>query len=245
MNAFEDIAAKLGDRIMSLAPHLLRNGHRAGPEWRAGSVAGEAGSSLGVHLVGDKAGIWKDFATGQGGDALDLVKATLGKDTAEAMAWARDWLGGNAADIPQQRRSDPPPADFDREDPDRWRYAWRPARPYVGTLGQTYLTGRGLAFDDPQGRVLRFAKRRARKSPADVLEHHPALLALLSDVRTGEACGLVNIYLQADGRDRIRDRKAKTGTGRCSGAAVMLSAIEEPVAGLTVCEGVETGIALH
>jgi hypothetical protein len=38
-------------------------------------------------------------------------------------------------------------------------------------------------------------------------ELQPALLALLSDVRTGEACGIINIFLRSDGSDRLRDKK--------------------------------------
>jgi hypothetical protein len=86
--------------------------------------------------------------------------------------------------------------------------------------------------------------RRARQNPAGELKYHPALLALLRNVRTGEPVGIINVYLQPDGRDRLRDRKAKTVWGRAGGAAVMLSGFDEPTHGLTVCEGVETGIAL-
>ena len=55
-----------------VAKHLLPEGKRVGHEWRCGSVSGEPGSSLGVHLHGDKAGVFCDFATGQSGDLIDL-----------------------------------------------------------------------------------------------------------------------------------------------------------------------------
>jgi hypothetical protein len=42
----------------------------------------------------------------------------------------------------------------------------------------------------------------------------------------------------------LRDAKGKTVTGRAKGAAVMLSAFDEPTGGLALCEGVETGIAI-
>jgi putative DNA primase/helicase len=47
-----------------------------------------------------------------------------------------------------------------------------------------------------------------------------------------------------DGSDRLRDKKGKTVTGRAKDAAVMLSAFDESTAGLVLCEGVETGIAI-
>jgi hypothetical protein len=38
---------------------------------------------------GEKAGFWHDFATGESGDALDLVKAALGIDARKALRWSR------------------------------------------------------------------------------------------------------------------------------------------------------------
>jgi hypothetical protein len=246
MNAAE-LARALADNILALAPDLLHGGHCEGHEWRAGSVAGEAGSSLAVHLSGQKSGVWSDFATGEAGDALDLVCATLGVDMGEAMAWARRWLGidDGAAALPIRSLSTPKAIELEQDQPDRWRHPWGGARPIALSLAEAYLAVRSLRFNDPDGRVLRFAPRRARKNPVDnQLEHRPALLAALSDARTGKQRGLINIYLRADGSDRIRDKKGKTVTSRTQGAAVMLSNFDEPTAGLILCEGVETGIAL-
>jgi DNA primase len=188
--------------------------------------------------------LWADFAGGGGGDALDLVRAVLGLDMLDALIWARRWLGIDLGEATVRTRpaststTDPAP------DPERWRGPWQTARPIAGTLAEVYLNARGLRFDDPAGDVLRFASLRARKNPEDQLEYHPALLALLRDFRTGEACGIINIYLRQDGSDRLRDRKGKTNTGRSGGAAVMLSDFADVTMGLTICEGPETGIAL-
>ena len=56
-----EIARMLADRSQTVAELLLPNGHRESGEWRAGSTAGERGQSLGVHLTGEKAGVWSDF----------------------------------------------------------------------------------------------------------------------------------------------------------------------------------------
>jgi len=86
----------LADRSKSVAEYLLPKGTKDGKEWRAGDVHGSAGRSLGVHLEGDKAGIWSDFATGEGGDLLDLWAAARGVTLAEAIAEAKAWLGVEA-----------------------------------------------------------------------------------------------------------------------------------------------------
>ena len=75
----------LADRAQSVAEMLLPNGRKDGPEWRVGSVNGEKGQSLGVHLHGDKAGIWSDFSTGDTGDLLDLWQAVKDGDLKRAM----------------------------------------------------------------------------------------------------------------------------------------------------------------
>ena len=60
-----DISRQLAARVDGLVRDLLPGGHREGHEWRCGSVAGEPGNSLGVHLTGSKAGVWSDFSAGQ------------------------------------------------------------------------------------------------------------------------------------------------------------------------------------
>ena len=101
-----DIAAQLAGQAENLCRHLLPAGRRDGAEWRCGSVQGEAGKSLGVHLKGEKVGIWADFAPGGGsGDLLDLVKACLGLDTPDAIDWAVDFLGIDNSERPA-RKSD-------------------------------------------------------------------------------------------------------------------------------------------
>ncbi|MBI5136850.1 MAG: hypothetical protein HZA24_05875, partial [Nitrospirae bacterium] len=47
------IRDRLAERAETVAAHLLPNGRRDGHEWRCGSVRGEAGNSLAVHLSGD------------------------------------------------------------------------------------------------------------------------------------------------------------------------------------------------
>jgi hypothetical protein len=245
MLSASEVAGELSDRILKIVEELFPAGRCDGREWRVGNIAGEAGSSLAVHLTGPKAGLWHDFATGESGDALDLVRAALGIDMPAALAWSRRWLGlgDGAAELPI--RSYPTPRPDDPEpNPDRWRVPWRSARLIASTLAETYLRARGLHFDDSAGRVLRFVGRRARTSPTGEVEHHPALLCALSDAESGEQCGIINIYLRHDGSDRLRDKKGKTVTGRAAGAVVMLSDFDEPTAGLILCEGVETGIAL-
>ena len=87
------IKRMLADKAQAVAEMLLPGGRKEGSEWRAGSTGGEKGQSLGVHLSGQKAGIWQDFATGEGGDLLDLWVAVKGGTLADAISDAKAWLG--------------------------------------------------------------------------------------------------------------------------------------------------------
>lgn len=87
------ITRGLASRAQSVAEYLLPNGRREGNEWRVGSIGGEAGKSLGLHLTGDKAGVWADFGSNDKGDLLDLWSAVRRVSLADAIIQAREWLG--------------------------------------------------------------------------------------------------------------------------------------------------------
>lgn len=92
MNAAE-VSQRMASDAASIASFLLPGGKKAGGEWKAGSVGGEPGGSLSVRLTGAKAGVWKDFASGEGGDLLDLWAAVRGQSIGEALADAKAYLG--------------------------------------------------------------------------------------------------------------------------------------------------------
>lgn len=93
MGDIHSIKQALQSRVQAVAEMLLPGGKREGQEWRAGSTSGDQGQSLGVHLSGDKAGIWADFSTGESGDLLDLWMAARGLSLSEALDQARAWCG--------------------------------------------------------------------------------------------------------------------------------------------------------
>ncbi|GAA5075613.1 AAA family ATPase [Lysobacter panacisoli] len=100
-----ELAAMLARDAEGVAKILLPNGKREGAEWRAGSLDGEAGKSLGVHLTGQKAGVFCDFATGEGGDLLDLWAAVRGVGIGEACNQVRDYLGVRDARVDNPKPS--------------------------------------------------------------------------------------------------------------------------------------------
>jgi len=89
----KEISEKLAENVESVCRHLFPKGKREGQEWRVGSLDGEAGKSLGIHLSGNKAGIWSDFATGESGDLLSLWMKSRGLTLKETMQEATEYLG--------------------------------------------------------------------------------------------------------------------------------------------------------
>lgn len=92
MNAAE-LSARMAEDAARIAEYLLPRGKKVSSEWKAGSVSGEEGRSLSIRLAGPKRGLWKDFASGQGGDLLDLWCAARSLSIAEAMTEAKGYLG--------------------------------------------------------------------------------------------------------------------------------------------------------
>ena len=66
----KEISERLWLQVEKVAKHLLPNGKRQSNEWCVGSADGEEGQSLRINLGGKKK--WHDFASGEGGDLLDL-----------------------------------------------------------------------------------------------------------------------------------------------------------------------------
>lgn len=92
MNAGE-LSRLMADHAADIAQYLLPAGKKVSGEWKAGSTDGEPGKSLSVRIAGPKAGVWRDFATDDGGDLLDLWVRCRGQSTSEAMREAKAYIG--------------------------------------------------------------------------------------------------------------------------------------------------------
>jgi RecA-family ATPase/5S rRNA maturation endonuclease (ribonuclease M5) len=76
----DDVLSGLLRQIEGVLGYLYPNGFSdpQGRKFYVGNVNGDPGESLSVELSGPKAGLWHDFATGDGGDIFDLWKAARG-----------------------------------------------------------------------------------------------------------------------------------------------------------------------
>jgi hypothetical protein len=227
-----DIGRALADRIEALCVTLLPKGRRQGAEWRCGSIDGEPGGSLGVHLRGPKAGIWSDFATDEAGDALDLVAAVLCLDMRGAIAWSRDWLGGMAAlrtlrVAPCVRRSDAVTVDIAR-------LVWREAVNISGTLGERYLRERRYIDLEPLPSTVRFHAGLVYGPKRDGIIF-PGIVCPVQDA-DGTFSGIWRIFLDPNTADKAPVVSPRMGLGSIVGGAVRLTPIsDELVLGIETC----------
>ncbi len=93
----ESIRTDLVARLESILATLFPTGKKRKGKFLIGDVLGSPGDSLEVVLDGEKAGLWTDRATGDGGDIFDLIAANLGAnahtDFPRVMQHAADLLG--------------------------------------------------------------------------------------------------------------------------------------------------------
>lgn len=166
MLSVADIEQKLRDRVDSLALQLLPNARKDGNYLKVGSIQGEPGGSLVIHLQGQNQGLWSDYAGTDRGDMLDLIERTQGlADKGAAVAWAKDFLGladewtGPARQLsPEEKeqraeearaRAEERAAKEAEEKTAKIRgakalYLHRLSAPIAGTPVERYLIGRGL-----------------------------------------------------------------------------------------------------
>lgn len=246
MNNAAEIAGRLADHIEALAAEMLPGGRRDGYCWRAGSVAGEAGDSLSVIFCGERRGRWKDFATDEGGDPLDLVAACLfSGDLSAALSWARGWLGIGDSAAPQPARRPPPPPAPEASPVDKLDRARRLlARtvPILGTPAERYLEGRGLVLPrsylfDPQ--ALRFAPDVYHWPTQQRL---PCMVAPIVGITSNELQGLHLTFIRPDGSGKADVEKARLYHGPKAGGCVKLMGDPEVTMGLAIGEGIETSL---
>lgn len=93
----EGVRDDLVARIEGVLTTLFPAGKRRRGKFLIGDVLGSPGDSLEVVLDGDKAGLWTDRATGDGGDIFDLIAAHIGvdaqRDFPQVLQHAADLLG--------------------------------------------------------------------------------------------------------------------------------------------------------
>lgn len=240
-----EIARRLADRVESFCAEWLAEGRRIGNYWECGSLEGEEGQSMKVHLAGGRAGKWTDYATGEHGDLLDIIEQQRRVTTREAVQEAKDWLGiidTRPATKTQLRVRSSDNASG--SSPESARRLWHLGKPIEGTPAEVYLRGRAITEWGPN---LRYLARTFYVGPKNERLELPALLCAITD-NAGTVTGVNRIYLTPEGTiadvsdpKKVLGHIAQTVDDRFVSGAVRVGT---PGDVLLVGEGVETMLSL-
>ena len=110
----EAIRTELLARLEPVLAALFPAGKKRGGKFLIGDVLGSPGDSLEIVLDGDKAGLWTDRATGDGGDIFALIAVHLGRDAHADFPRVLDAateLVGRAPAAPARKSKSVPPVD--------------------------------------------------------------------------------------------------------------------------------------
>ncbi len=182
----DEIRAALLARLEFVLSVLFPAGKKRRGKFVIGDILGSPGDSLEVVLDGEKAGLWTDRATGDGGDVFDLIAAQAGLRVATGFSQVLEravQLLGYSSVQPVRRKRREPPTDELGPATAKWDY--------LDAAGQ--LVGVVYRYDPP-GRGKEFrpwdAKRR-RMAPPDPrpLYNQPGLASATQVVFVeGEKC---------------------------------------------------------
>ena len=196
-------------------------------------------------MAGKHRGRWREFADGSGGDLLDLVAAVrFAGDLRQAIGWARDHVGCRGQ--PATRVSQP--ATRKLHTGKIARRLWAESQPAAGTLTDLYLEARRIHCAIPSS--IRHHPAVEYWHGGRVLGTFPAMVAAVTDLRTGEFRGLHRTYLQPGidpnpvGKLALTDDagnrlEPKLSLGALAGNGIVLGGLSRRHA-VFVGEGIET-----
>lgn len=147
----ETLRQGLLERLEDALHHLFPQGRIRGTKFTIGDVEGNPGKSLVVELKGERRGLWKDFATDEGGDVIDLWARSRGlsarHDFPRLAEEIRHWLG--LAPPPESTAVPPhgPSAPLDELGPHTAKWDYRSAEGKL--LACVYR------YDPPSGKAYR------------------------------------------------------------------------------------------
>ncbi len=92
----------VASNIERLCQHFFPNGRKESGEWKIADTSGAEGNSLGISLSADKAGVWRDRATDESGNFVQLLERNRNLLFLEAVDEISRYLG---VDLETQNRS--------------------------------------------------------------------------------------------------------------------------------------------
>lgn len=235
------VVAGLRATATSWVPSHFRNGRRMGDELRLANIRGDKPRKQGscvIALEGERAGDWIDFDDNQGGGPLSTLEHATGLTGRALIEYAAELAGSApingvkhpvAESLTKEQRAESIAREIE--------LILGRSVPLGGTVGETYLAGRGLQVPDTPDLLF-----HPDLTYWDTRTGYPALIAIVRDA-AGERIAIHRTYLAPDGSVKADVPKPRMMLGSVMGGAVRLGAIrEQGVVGLG--EGIETCLSV-
>ena len=241
-NEARELAAALGERAEEVCCRYLRRGRRCGQYWIVGDIHGAPGRSTWVRLrPPGRPGKWRDAATGERGDLLDLIRIRLGVESlGPALEEARAVLS-LPAPVRASHSPSATPTDTRSESSRIAAVArlWGACRPLGGTHAEAYLRARGI--EPRQWPALRFHPALYYRGETGSC----ALPALVAGVTTdaGALAGVHRTWLDPARPAKARVADPKKALGPIHNHAVRFEGAPGSAL-LVVAEGIETVLSV-
>lgn len=248
-----ELARRLARDAEAVCRHYLSNGRRQGRYWTVGDVRNTPGRSMFVRLSGPESGPgavghWRDAASAEHGDLLDVIRETCGfTNFRDAANEARRFLSLPRPELKHEqnrlrsRRSAVPLGS-----PEAARRLFGMSQSITGTLVEAYLRNRGITALLETG-SLRFHPRcYYRPDDHSPTETWPAMIAAVTDL-SGHLTGAHRTWLDPDGFSETTLGKARIDTPRRAMGDLLGHAVRFGVAGevMAAGEGIETMLSLR
>ena len=238
-----ELARRLSDHAEAVCRHYLSAGRRYGNYWQVGDVSNTPGRSMFVrlnHSRRGRAGKWRDAATGEHGDLLDIIRETSGLTSfADVLAEARQFLRLPRDDLLEEKIK---PRDLiDADSSAAARRLLSISHCMLGTLAEIYLRHRAITMF-PETSALNFHPRcYHRPDNGGPTEIWPAMIAAVTDL-LGNITGAHRTWLARDGHDKAPLETPRKAMGDLLGNAVRFGSADDVMA---AGEGIETVLSVR
>lgn len=203
--------------------------------------------SLSICLQGDKRGTWFNFETGENGNLLHLIQASMNLDFKSSLEYAAKMTGDDLKEIVQStiKNSVKSPKKSVDAPSKAQLYAQQLAKessPISGTLAEIYLKEtRGIT--NISGLNIRFHPN-VFTDKKETIKNLPALLCIARD-KEDKVQSVQAIYLDKNTLNKAKIHIDKKTFGAIGGAGVEISHGTKSDAVTYITEGIETGLSVR
>lgn len=135
--------------VSAVVKHLYPYAVKDNGDYVIGSLKGESGKSMRICLTPPKAGLWFDFATGEGGQLTTLVSKRMEITPALAKEWLHSFISQNKLHATATIKETPAKTAFDAKQQENLKLIWEglpsiKPRNAVTTPIDRYMMNRGI-----------------------------------------------------------------------------------------------------